>query len=268
MINNKIVLFDMDGTLTEPRGLLNTELLLPLRELSRHAEIGVLTGSDYNYIQSQLLKLIKFSEIRFKLHLLPCNGTKHYSPPQYPQEDFTLIHENNMEQELGNPALKEIYKILTKEQAEVCYNDIPLTGHFINYRGSIINWCPIGRNASPEQRAAFVEYDKKNNFRERLINKLQSRFELRCPNKVQVRKGGETSFDIYPNGWDKTYALRHFPDYECWFVGDRCEPGGNDCEIYQELMPWDRSFQTKHTIETAWIIREEILPKFKGKTNG
>ena len=34
MINNNIVLFDMDGTLTEARGKFNTELLLNLRQLS------------------------------------------------------------------------------------------------------------------------------------------------------------------------------------------------------------------------------------------
>ena len=258
-----IVLFDMDGTLTEPRGLFDTELLLSLRKLSRKTDIGILTGSDYNYIDSQLMKLLKFSEIRFKLHLLPCNGTKYFKPPQLPDDQFTLVSENNMEQELGDDCLREVFRIITKLQADACYSEIPLTGHFINYRGSMINWCPIGRNASSDQRDSFVEYDKINNFRNKLISKLRAKLSLRCPNKIEVKKGGETSFDIYPVGWDKTYALNHFNGWKCWFVGDKCQTGGNDYEIYELLKQQNRSFETKCTLDTGWIINEKILPNFE-----
>ena len=45
--------------------------------------------------------------------------------------------------------------------------------------------------------------------------------------------GGDTSFDIYPEGWDKTYAFKNFKDYDkIYFVGDRCGPDGNDFEIF------------------------------------
>ena len=36
--------------------------------------------------------------------------------------------------------------------------------------------------------------------------------------------GGEISFDIFPNGWDKTYCLRHVADEgfsEIHFFGDK-----------------------------------------------
>ena len=75
--------------------------------------------------------------------------------------------------------------------------------------------------------------------------------------------GGDTSFDIYPTGWDKTYALKYFENRTCWFVGDRCSPGGNDYEIYELLKKSNRAFQTSNPIQTGWIIREEIIPHFK-----
>ena len=265
MINDNIVLFDMDGTLTEPRGPFHTELLISFRKLSQYADIGILTGSDYNYIEDQLMKIIKFSEIRFKLHVLPRNGTKYYKPPKYPQEGLDLVSENNMAEELGDACLRGIFRTITKLQADACYSEIPLTGHFVNYRGSMINWCPIGRNASPEQRAEFSEFDKRTGFREELLRKLNSILDLSCPGKVNVALGGETSFDIYPVGWDKTYALRHFQNKTCWFVGDRCEPGGNDYEIYAALEGDGRAFKTRDPIQTGWIINEEIIPKLKGE---
>ena len=46
--------------------------------------------------------------------------------------------------------------------------------------------------------------------------------------------GGQISFDVFPNGWDKTYSLNFIPaeDYdEIHFFGDKTFPGGNDYEI-------------------------------------
>ena len=49
-IMKNIVLFDMDGTLTPPRESMDTLLLGPLKVLARYADIGVVTGSDFNYV--------------------------------------------------------------------------------------------------------------------------------------------------------------------------------------------------------------------------
>ncbi len=263
MINNNIVLFDMDGTLTDPRGPFHTELLLNLRALSKHAEIGILTGSDLGYIQSQMLKLIKFSELRFVTHLLPCNGTKHYLPPKYPEDDHKLVHENSMEKELSKQCYREILRLVTQLQADACFYNIPLTGHFVDTRGSMINWCPIGRKASSEERTEFIKYDEKSDFRIRFLLSLRHKLNIKCPGKIEVKLGGETSFDIFPIGWDKTYALQHFKDKTCWFVGDRCEKDGNDYEIYEALKGEGRAFKTHSPLETGWIINEEIIPKLK-----
>ena len=51
---HNLVLFDVDGTLTESREHLKTKMLKALRELCRHAEIGFLTGSGLEYIKEQL----------------------------------------------------------------------------------------------------------------------------------------------------------------------------------------------------------------------
>ena len=60
---------------------------------------------------------------------------------------------------------------------------------------------------------------------------------------------------------DKRYSLTHFNDQEAWFVGDRCEEGGNDQEIYELLLEEGRAFKTENTYETGLIIQEKIIPK-------
>ena len=257
MINKHIVLFDMDGTLTEPREEFDKRLLEPLRELSNYSDIGVLTGSDHDYLFDQMKTIIKYSELRYKTHLLPCNGTKHYLPPVSSNDFFNLIHEKNMREHLGDSCFRQLMMILADRQAEMCYHNIPLTGHFISYRGSMINWCPIGRNANQEQREHFVKLDNETSpsIRMNEMPKIKHKINLRCQKEIEVKLGGETSFDIYPKGWDKTYALSHFPHHTCWFVGDRCGEGGNDKEIYDLLNKEGRAFWTRSTENTAGIIR-------------
>ena len=144
-----------------------------------------------------------------------------------------------------------------RRQEEVCHYDIPLTGHFISYRGSMINWCPIGRNANFAQRQQFIESDNKEypTIRIREMDRIKYKINLRCTKQISIKLGGETSLDIYPKGWDKTYALKHFDDYVCWFVGDRCGEDGNDKEIYELLNKEGRAFWTRGTENTAGIIR-------------
>ena len=148
----------MDGTLTPPRESLEESLIPVLENLSEIAEIGIVTGSDFNYLKQQISLLIDNPKIRKKLHLLPCNGTKHYCPPKN-NEDHQLVSSNDMVKELGRHQFQQLMLILIEQQNSFACDRFPLTGHFINYRGSMINWCPIGRNATKEDRQFFVDYD-------------------------------------------------------------------------------------------------------------
>lgn len=259
----RIVLFDMDGTLTPPRKELDRDLVPALRELAKISEIGVVTGSDHNYVLQQMGLLMENSEIRYKLHILPCNGTKYYPPPQAAAHSHELAFQKNMREELGELSFSTIMRFILQRQAQLHLYDIPLTGHFIDYRGSMINWCPIGRNANDSDRQRFQEKDGfDSSFR---LNEIKSfdKFMQRTnlTDKIVVKLGGETSFDIYPKGWDKTFALQHFEGWECWFVGDRCGHNGNDQAIYERLRIHGRAFEVKTTKDTLNLIFDEIIPR-------
>ena len=125
----------------------------------------------------------------------------------------------------------------------------------------MINWCPIGRSATPSERKTFVELDTSfsPSVRQKMRETVMSHREF-CHLNMEIKLGGDTSFDIYPNGWDKTFALNRFPDYKVWFVGDRCHEGGNDKELYDLLKNEGRSFSTTGPEETMKIIQEKIIP--------
>ena len=263
-MDKTIVLFDMDGTLTESRqNFDNKNLENALYQLTNSGvSIGIITGSDEDYMREQMGDFLHKSSCRYKTHLLPCNGTKYFKPPEFANDSHKLIHEVNMEQQLGKEQYRDLICELIYSQVDACQLGAPLTGHFINCRGSMINWSPIGRNATKEHREMFVELDRQKGIRDRIISELREMLVLKKLNdKVTIKLGGDTSFDIYPNGWNKTYGLKHFKGWDIWFVGDRCEDNGNDKEIYESCS--GKSYQTKGPNDTIEII-STILKRIKG----
>lgn len=261
-MDRDIVLFDMDGTLTEPRKAFVPFLSSPLWNLARVADVGIVTGSDYDYVKEQLSHLIDDHSIRYCLHILPCNGTKWYAPPMDNESYHSLVHSVSMEEEIGKKNYRKLLALLTRLQAEAGMEyDIPLSGNFVSARGSMVNWCPIGRNANDKQRKKFKKFDKEWSFRKQFLSRLGNEIsDIGLYDEITVKLGGDTSFDIYPTGWDKTYALRHFGGQNVWFVGDRARsPKGNDYEIFRACEP--RSFHTTGPEQSKEIIEgiTEIL---------
>jgi phosphomannomutase len=266
VVSRDIVLFDMDGTLTEARKPFAPFLSSPLWSLGQIADIGIVTGSDMDYVSEQMSTLIQNHSIRYSLHILPCNGTKWYIPPEFSSHEHSIIHSAEMEREIGKDKYRKLLEILIKLQLEASEFDIPLSGHFISPRGSMINWSPSGRLASDKQRKRFKKFDKDFKFRTQMFSKLRTLLDSNDLQNVTVKLGGDTSFDIYPNGWDKTYALRHFSGRNVWFVGDRAHsPKGNDYEIFQACGP--RSFHTTGPEETKEVI-EKIEALIRENKNG
>ena len=75
----KIVLFDMDGTLTPARKQIEPDMIRALKFLEKEYEIGIVTGSDFEYVRQQINPALDIGGIRLStLHIFPCNGTKYY----------------------------------------------------------------------------------------------------------------------------------------------------------------------------------------------
>ena len=265
-MNKDIVLFDMDGTLTEARKPFAPFLSSPLWSLAQVSDIGIVTGSDMDYVKQQMSDLLDNHSIRYCLHILPCNGTKWYLPPEFAAHEHSICHSVSMEDELGKMKYRRLLEILCNLQSEVASDyGVPLAGHFISPRGSMINWSPSGRLADEAQRAKFKKFDKNFSFRSQMFMKLRLMLDSNDMQNVVIKLGGDTSFDIYPTGWDKTYALRHFGDRNVWFVGDRARsPKGNDYEIFKACEP--RSFHTDSPEYTREIIIE-LVDKIRGGQN-
>jgi len=254
---NRLFLFDMDGTLTPPRRKMNHNMLAALEDLQRSGwDIGIISGSDMDYIEQQCDLMFDLSPLNPRIvHFLPCNGTKYY-------KNFKKVWEYDMRSKLGSELMTSVYKTLLKFQCNIVslYLDVPLTGNFFQMRGSVLNWCPIGRNAMENDRKKWSEIDSIFGIREVYIDQFNEEYNSE---EITIKLGGETSFDIYPKGWNKTFPFdkEPFSQYEkIYFAGDRCLKPGNDEELYNYLKSKKKcdAFQVNNPEETIKIIKEVI----------
>lgn len=66
-----------------------------------------------------------------------------------------------------------------------------------------------------------ILYDQKHGLRKAFVNVLREKFSSY---DLTFSIGGQISFDIFPRGWDKTFALRHVEDEgfdQIHFFGDK-----------------------------------------------
>jgi len=264
MLNKNIVLFDMDGTLTPAREKADIPIAVALSELARISTVGIVTGSQYEYLVEQcgtILNSIVGPDLS-KILLFPCNGGQYY---EWSNTNWRLISDKNMRSHFGEKKFNDIIKscicILNATLEE--HDGWNLTGPFVEYRGPMINLCFPGRQANKKDRKLFEHIDQEKNIRNLALRRLIGKMQFDNIEGVELKLGGNTSIDIFPTGWDKTLALEHLNEYTVWFVGDRCTGSGNDKEIYDHAKQYNRGYETKGPAQTIEIINE-IISKIKG----
>jgi len=221
---NKLVLFDVDGTLTPARRMASPEMIQALRSLRKQVVIGFVGGSDMVKISEQL-SVAGSNAIDDFDYAFAENGLTAYKAGKTLGSQSFIKH-------IGEDRYKILVNFILHYIADM---DIPIKrGTFVEFRNGMINVSPIGRNATPEERIAFEVYDKKHGLRAAFVKVLQEKF----PEYGLIYSiGGQISFDIFPHGWDKTYALKHVEHEgfeEIHFFGDKTSKGGNDYEIFAD----------------------------------
>lgn len=236
-----LVLFDVDGTLTPARLTIAAEMAQLLKDLRGKVVIGFVGGSDLVKQKEQLgencLELFDFCFSE--------NGLTAYKEGQaLPSQSFIEY--------LGEEKYSKMVNFILRYIADL---ELPKKrGTFIEFRRGMINISPIGRNCTTQERNEFEEYDLKHNIRPKLVQLLKENF---ADYNLTYSIGGQISFDCFPNGWDKTYCLRHVEKEgfkEIHFFGDKTFKGGNDYEIYTDPRVIGHSVTSPD--DTAKILKE------------
>lgn len=218
-----LLLFDVDGTLTNPRSMVEPEFeKFFYEQIKPRATIGIVGGSDLEKMFEQLNGRGILKQFDY---VFPENGLVQI-------ENGVEVGKQSLQKHLGEETLQRFINFVLKYISELV---LPFKrGTFLEFRNGMMNVCPIGRQCSTEERLAFNQYDNKHQIRAKMIETLRKEF---IDIDLTYSIGGQISFDVFPRGWDKTFALRHVTkpgkNYkEIHFFGDKTEAGGNDHEIY------------------------------------
>ncbi|KAJ7699009.1 putative phosphomannomutase [Mycena rosella] len=223
-LHKKLVLFDVDGTLTPARQAASPEMIELLRALRKKVVIGFVGGSDLVKISEQL-SVHGSNAIDAFDYAFAENGLTAYKMGK-------VLESQSFIKYVGEDRYKLLVNFILHYLADM---DLPIKrGTFVEFRNGMINVSPIGRNASVAERNEFEAYDKKHGLRAAFVKALQAKF---ADYGLTYSIGGQISFDVFPHGWDKTYALKRVADEgfdEIHFFGDKTYQGGNDYEIYSD----------------------------------
>lgn len=237
-----ICLFDVDGTITLARQLITKEMDDHLQALRKRCLIGLVGGSDIVKIAEQIGGVQALAKYDY---VFAENGLVAYKQGK-------LFFEENIQKHVGEDNLQTFINYCLKYLSEV---KLPFKrGTFIEFRNGMINVSPVGRNCSKEERDSFEVYDQEHLIRSTMVKDLQEKFG---DMGLVFSIGGQISFDVFPDGWDKRYALKHLEKEKIpniFFFGDKTFKGGNDYEIYSDART--KGYAVTSPVETRARLSE------------
>ncbi|MFA6408100.1 MAG: HAD-IIB family hydrolase [Candidatus Paceibacterota bacterium] len=245
---NKLIIFDLDGTLTESKQPLTSEMANQLTRLLAETRVAVVSGGALPQFISQVVDKIPADANLAHLYILPTSGAALY---EYHNSDWKKIYEERLTE-------KEAHAIDAAMRTAAAETDLidfskPAYGERIEYRGGQVTLSALGQHASLEEKRKWDPTHEKRHL-------LQAAIAARLP-EFSVGIGGITSIDVTKRGIDKAYGVHqlcerlHIPEHEALYVGDELESGGNDEAVYRT------DVQTKSVedpIETFYLI-ESLL---------
>lgn len=219
--SSTLCLFDVDGTLTAARQRATPDMSEFLEKLRARVRVGVVGGSDLVKIKEQLGDDV----IQRADYVFAENGLVAYKNGQ-------LVSVQSIQAHMGEELLQDFINFCLNYMAKI---KLPKKrGTFIEFRNGMLNVSPVGRSCTQAERIEFFELDKREKIREKFVSVLQEEFKGKG---LSFSIGGQISFDVFPDGWDKRYCLGIVEKDSfstIHFFGDKTKPGGNDYEIYSD----------------------------------
>lgn len=209
----KKFIFDVDGTLTPSRGIMDESFSKWFYDFMRHNDVYFVTGSDAEKTIEQVGEDI-FRKAEYSFN---CSGNEVY-------QLGNVIYKNPWE------CPEDLWLWLEDRLYQSPYPN--KYGRNFEKRTGMLNFSIVGRAAIGEQRKQYYEWDLINREREQIaeyINKTWS--------EVTASVGGETGVDIFEKGKDKSQILKWFDgEKDLVFFGDRIDPLGNDWSLAQAIV--------------------------------
>ncbi len=214
----ELIVFDLDGTLTQSKSPLDAEMAELLASLLCIVKVAVISGAAWPQFEKQMLaKMPRHARLQH-LSILPTCGTRFY---QFADE-WTSIYSDDFDMNQKAQITSALTQALDSTDTRV-----PKTwGEQVEDRGSQITFSGLGQQAPIEEKEKWdADFSKRK--------KIKAALDELIP-EFSVNLGGTTSIDVTKFGIDKAYGIRKLRDTlgvtisDMIFIGDAIFPGGND----------------------------------------
>lgn len=243
----KVIIFDLDSTLTQSKQPLAKDMGQALKKLMDKMPVAVMSGADLPQFEKQLLTYLPEDSNLSQLYLFPTSAAE------------CLTHENGKwidayDYLFSKEEKEKIFSAFSRvlEESGIVKEE-PLFGERIEDRGEEITFSALGQEAPLPLKE---KWDPDHKKREVMIEELQ-----KIMPEFEIHIGGTTSIDVTHKDISKEDGIkwlsRHFniPASQMLYVGDALFEGGNDAEVKKTSV---QTKAVKGPEETLSII-EEIL---------
>ena len=249
-------MFDLDGTLTESKSSLDSEMALLLRELLRKRYVAVSSGCSFQQFKTQFLsKLPRKTNLR-NLFLFPtCSASGYFYDARLRR--FFKAYSNLITKQDAKrivQAFDRVFEELHYVQPRKTY------GPILENRGSQVTFSALGQKAPLRLKKKWDPNQKKRLTIRKMLKKYLPDFEISI--------GGTTSIDVTKKGVNKTLCVKKLKEHlgvdkkNMLYVGDALFKGGNDYIMRSANItckPVLNPNETKRMIRR--IIQTDLTPK-------
>ena len=227
--NKKLIVFDLDGTLTESKSPMDPEMNSVLSALLGKTKVAVIGGGHFPQFEKQFVSRLNCSpELLGNLFLFPTTASSFY---RY-SKGWELVYSHL----LSSDQKRVIFSAFEEALTELEYTPPKqIYGEVLEDRGSQISFSPLGQkivDVLGEKGIALKMEWGATSWRPRIAEAVSKRLP-----EFNVKMGGISTIDVTVKGIDKGYGLRQIekhlriPITDMFFIGDAIFPGGNDYAV-------------------------------------
>lgn len=254
--SKKMAVFDLDGTLTETKSSMDSEMAGLMCRLLEKKKVAVISGGGLGQFQKQLLAALDCPPaLLADLFLFPTSGTRFY---RYVDGKWVEVYADLMtesERQKIKSGFASAFEKTGYRHPEKVYGEV------IEDRGTQVTFSALGQDIVAVLGSEGVRL--KQEFRAthgQELSALTAAVAQALPD-FEVRLAGVTSIDVTRKGIDKAYGIAQIEKLlgisraEMVFVGDALYEGGNDYAAKTagvECVPVTGPEETKRLIN-SWL---------------
>lgn len=240
----KLVIFDLDNTLSESRSKISSSMAIVLGKLLEERDVAIISGGTFERFDFQVLSELPKSTAFKRLTLLPESGTQCFL-------NVAGTWQKIYEYDLTDDEKRHIYHAIDQvKDIEKPRSPLP---PLTEDKGGQITYSPVGINASSEIKKVF---DPDHHKREKIDMELQKLLP-----DLEISIGGTSSIDITEKGMDKSFGIikllksKKLKPEEVIFIGDAFFEEGNDTPVRKSGV---KCLEVKSPEETEKIIKDMV----------